>query len=321
MLDVVVDDIQKHFYDPTLKGLDWDVLVRKTRARIKGSESRSEMFTAISALVDRLQDSHTIFLPPARVGTVLFGFDAMPVGEEIRVYKFKKGGAAEKVGLTVGDRILAVNGYGAERRSFDQMMLYFRVLSPAPVLRLAYSRSGGPPQEVAVEGVIQERNAITDWTVYGLNRLRQEAAQWQSEQEKAHSEMLEGDVGLVRLPTFASGLYDPDATVGRIRKARALIVDLRRNPGGELDTLRRFMGFFEDAPVVILESQSRKKTEPLKAEPRAPHLTVPMFILVDSESSSAAEIFARHFQSAGVRWSSETEVLDGSTLGESFPTS
>lgn len=40
----------------------------------------------------------------------------------------------------------------------------------------------------------------------------------------------------------------------------------------------------------------RKKTETLRAKPRKPIIAGPMFILVDSETASSAEIFARHFQ-------------------------
>jgi C-terminal processing protease CtpA/Prc len=42
----------------------------------------------------------------------------------------------------------------------------------------------------------------------------------------------------------------------------------------------------------------RKKTEPIKIKPQRGSYSVPMAILIDSQSSSAAEMFARHFQRA-----------------------
>lgn len=92
---------------------------------------------------------------------------------------------------------------------------------------------------------------------------------------------------------FFSGL------LGKIKESRATIVDLRGNPGGAVDALAHFAGFFEEEPVEMAEMVGRKKSEMIKAKPHKPYLGGPLFILVDSQSSSAAEIFARHFQRTG----------------------
>ena len=67
MLKVVSSDIEKNFYDPTLKGLDWKALTAAAEERIKKATTAGEMMTTIFSLVDKLQDSHTKFLPPERV--------------------------------------------------------------------------------------------------------------------------------------------------------------------------------------------------------------------------------------------------------------
>jgi C-terminal processing protease CtpA/Prc len=78
---------------------------------------------------------------------------------------------------------------------------------------------------------------------------------------------------------------------------KAMIVDLRGNHGGDLDTLSEFTGHFVSEPGTMGEIVTRKKTEPVKLKPKKPNFaTIPLFVLVDSESASAAEMFARHLQ-------------------------
>lgn len=57
--------IENHFYDPNLKRLDWKRLVAETRQRIEQAPAPAQMYAEIFALVEKLGDSHTVFIPPA----------------------------------------------------------------------------------------------------------------------------------------------------------------------------------------------------------------------------------------------------------------
>ena len=102
MLKIVSQNIEKNFYDPNLKGLDWKALSSAAEARINDAKTPGEMLTAIFALVDKLKDSHTQFSPPSYVHRPLFGFEAKAFGEEIRIYQIKSGSAAANAGLQIG---------------------------------------------------------------------------------------------------------------------------------------------------------------------------------------------------------------------------
>lgn len=300
MLSVVAEDVEKNFYDPGLKGLDWKGLVAQTRERVKRANSRSEMFTAIYWLIDELLDSHTVFIPPLRASKVLFGFDAKAFGDEIRIYKLKEDGAAAKAGLKVGDRLLVVNGFRAERNSFDQMTFFFRALYPVTSLEIVYSRGEGPAQTLQLKGQVKEGQIILDLTSsWDWNAFRREIEAHKAEVEKPRSESYEDDIGYLRVPSFMVEKEGLDHHVGKVRESRSLIIDLRNNLGGSRDTVLRLMGFFEKEPTTIGEERERKKVKPLKVKPQKPSMQMPLWILVDSESASAAEIFARHLQRTG----------------------
>lgn len=297
ILETVSREIEKNFYDPTMRGLDWKALTSQARERIESAKTVSEMVTAIFSLVNKLQDSHTVFLPPGRIEKPLFGFEAKAFGEEIRIYELKKKGAALKAGLQLGDRVLGINGYRAERNTFDLLMLYLRALRPTERMEITIARGDEPPQQVVVPAEIKHGQVQTDLT--NLDNIYQLIREAESQKEVFRYFNHEGGIGYLQLPEFPHDEEFLYGFVKEIKKSRAAIIDLRGNPGGAVKGFEYFTGFFEDKPVVVAEMVGRKKTEPVKIKPKNPNLPVPLYILVDSQTASAGEIFARHFQRNG----------------------
>src|SRR5260370_39246927 len=100
ILTLVSKDVQKNFYDPTLKGLDWSALTEQARQRIRSADHVGAMIGAISALLYQLRDSHTVFYPAGTNGSrAIYGFKAHPFADEVLVYELEKGGPAAKAGL------------------------------------------------------------------------------------------------------------------------------------------------------------------------------------------------------------------------------
>ena len=293
MLKVVAGDIEKNYYDPALHGLDWKALTAQAEQRINQAKTPSEMITAIFLLVDKLKDSHTFFLPPSRVNRPLFGLNAKMFGDEARIYDLKPKGAAAAAGLQMGDRILEINGYRPQRKDFDNAMLYYRILHPLPKWKITYARGASPPQTVVVEAKIKTGTRALDLT--SEENIERYLTENFGESEKYFSSMLEDDIGYLQVPSFSG----ETVLLGNLQKPKAVILDLRGNPGGSTDALAEFAGHFEPQPVTMADMVGRKKREPIKVKSRGPNYSVPLVILVDSRSSSAAEIFARHFQRTG----------------------
>lgn len=115
ILKEVSETVQKNFYDPKLKGVNWKEGVEIAQKRIDQADHTGEMVPAITGLLARLNDSHTVFIPPGRTEHALFGFAAKPFGDDVFVYEVMPEGPAQSAGLQVGDRILAVNEFRATR--------------------------------------------------------------------------------------------------------------------------------------------------------------------------------------------------------------
>lgn len=295
ILKVVASEIEKNYYDPTLGGVDWNAAVEQARQKIEVAKSNGEMMTAIFMLIDKLKDSHTRFLPPGRVARPLFGFSAQPVGEEIRVYHVNKGGAAQAAGLLPGDRILKVNGFDVSRRSWDDMMMFYRVLRPVPQLSVTFARGNEPAQTVTINAKVKEQKRTLDLTqgedIWTIIRGAEK-------NEPIHrSGMIDGDLGYLRIAEFDR--EDFDRFVGDIKNTKVSIIDLRRDPGGLVVGLQDLVGHMEPNEGLLQTVTTRKKTQEDRYKAKSPAFHGKMVILVDSESASAAEIFTRHFQANG----------------------
>jgi carboxyl-terminal processing protease len=158
-------------------------------------------------------------------------------------------------------------------------------------------RGNEPARAVRVEAHVQPEALIEDLT--NIDNIYKLIREEQGDRDEAKYRVDEDGIAYLYLPHFG---YSPEKIgklVEKIQKARALVVDLRDNPGGREETLSAFLGHFQTEPAVIGETISRKKKEPMKVKPQKLQLSIPLFFLVDSESSSAAEVVPRHLQLAG----------------------
>jgi C-terminal processing protease CtpA/Prc len=173
------------------------------------------------------------------------------------------------------------------------MMLYFRVLHPAHALDIEYSRDNGAPQKIHLEAKVREKAVVTDLTdSFNFWDMLRDI---ESDNEVTYHYKMEGDIGYLQIPRFV--YYDDGFISGLLKKvsnSKAIVIDLRGNPGGAVKALEDIAGYFEPQPVVVADLLGRKKPEQIKVKPKNPNLPVPMVILVDSQSFSCSELFARH---------------------------
>src|ERR1700733_3052003 len=64
ILQVVANDVKKHYYDPSFHGVNWDAKVAEAKGKVASATSFNMAMSHIAAMLDTLDDSHTFFLPP-----------------------------------------------------------------------------------------------------------------------------------------------------------------------------------------------------------------------------------------------------------------
>jgi carboxyl-terminal processing protease len=107
----------------------------------------------------------------------------------------------------------------------------------------------------------------------------------------------DGRVMILRFPAFSFAQGHVDDVMKKARKNQALIIDLRGNGGGSVETLKEFISNFFDHEVKIADRQMRDNSKPLMAKSSGKDAFVgKLIVLVDSMSGSASEILARVVQ-------------------------
>jgi len=101
---------------------------------------------------------------------------------------------------------------------------------------------------------------------------------------------------VLKVPEFSFSAVEVADMIGKARTHQDLIVDLRGNPGGAIDTLKYLVGGLFDKEVKIGDRLGRKDTKPEVAKPLHNPFLGKLVVLVDARSASAAELFARIMQ-------------------------
>ena len=133
-------------------------------------------------------------------------------------------------------------------------------------------------------------------------------------------EMLEGFIGLVEIINFDS--RSGEETIKAIENLyaqgmQALIFDLRYNPGGRVDELLQILDFLlPEGEIFIFEDQGGREIIHYAG---ADFFSIPMVVMVNGNSFSAAEFFAAILQEEGVAYIVGTQTSGKSRSQQLFP--
>lgn len=296
ILDTVVKGIRESYYDPKTNGVDWNTVMANARTKIAEANSLNAALAQVAAAVDTLNDSHTVFYPPYRPYKLDFGLQYQMVWSRCFVMRVRPGSDAEAKGVKPGAEVLSIDGVVPKRQNLRGIEYLIKDLDPKPELALELQYPSGQKQSVHIKPKITEASAFTARFGGGVwNDLRRED---DNERHRLRMQVVEfNDVAILKFPEFRYGAEDYHTLSGKIKNAKTLIVDLRGDPGGAVVSLEWFLGMFFDKDTKICDRVERKKTKPEIVKSQH-HMYFPgkVIVLVDSNSSSAAEIFARVMQ-------------------------
>ena len=295
MLKDVSNDVKMNYYDPHLHGLDWDAKVREAKEKIDKADSLNRALSSIAAVLDGLNDSHTVFLPPPRPYVYDYGFQMQMIADRCYVTRVRPGSDAEAKGLKPGDEVRTVNGYTPTRGDYWRMQYLFWVLRPQQSLQLNIRGLDGGERQVDVIPKFRQLpkvNHLNELNVFDIDR------EVNDEKRVLGVRYANRDYNLliVRLPEFISFSDEVDSIISKIKAYKAVVFDLRGNPGGVADMVQSLLGGVFDHKVKIGDRVGRGTNKPIETAHHFRPYAGKLAVLVDSNSSSAAEIFARVIQ-------------------------
>jgi C-terminal processing protease CtpA/Prc len=298
MLRTVYDEIRKNYYDPTYHGAALDSTYARVDKALDGSATNTDAFFLIATFVSTLQDSHTFFVPPAHIHPMDRGFQMEPIGDACFVTRVKpKTDAALK--LHPGDRILSINGYTAERRSYQLLQYLFQTLAPTPTLTMVLADPKGAQRTEVVKASFRPGKDTLDLSgdesSEDNHRLLVEG---ENEEHRNRERLIDaGDIVIWKMPDFDASEDAINSSFGNVKKHGTLILDLRGNPGGNVEILKLMLAHVFNREIKLADRVSRKDTKPVmvKASNWGAY-NGKIIVLTDSNSGSAAELFARVMQ-------------------------
>ena len=128
--------------------------------------------------------------------------------------------------------------------------------------------------------------------------------------------ILEDNIGYIRLVEFREKTAnDLIEALDKLKKEdfKALIIDVRNNPGGLLDSAVETASIFleEGKPIVSIKSKDQNQVLYKSLKTKEKYLNVPIVILINKGSASASEIFA-----SALRYNNKAILIGENTFGK-----
>lgn len=260
----------------------WSFLNEQFYGEIPANNER--VYGAIRGMVASFGDPNTGFIDPTRAAVMNENISGSfeGIGATIRLDEAGRllivdplpEGPAFKAGLRPDDIILEVDGQSIENLSLYEAVLLIRGPAGSEVVLTIFREGELKPFDVSIT-----RDKI--------------------EIEVVQSEMLDNNIGYVRLAQFTNGASGKimEAAAGLLDQgATSLIFDLRSNPGGLLSEAVAVSSLFLDQGTVVIEKLKDEEKKFDAAHGLHLDTEIPLVVLVNGGSASASEIVAGAIQ-------------------------
>lgn len=233
---------------------------------------------AIKGMTNSLNDPYTVFMNKKEYDSfntettgeyVGLGIQVEAKDNKIQVVSCFEDSPAKKAGIIAGDIIQKVNGTAYAGSDLEKAIAVMKGKEDTEVTVTFYRASKGSFD------VKLKRQKIEMNTVKG--------------------EMLDSQIGYINISMFDSNTgtnFSKELKTLKNKNMKGLILDLRDNPGGSLETCIQVTSNFVKKNDVIVSTIDKYKKETKYKSDGGDAIGMPLVVLVDGGTASASEIFS-----------------------------
>ena len=241
------------------------------------------LYGAVAGAVNSLQDPYSVFLPPQEASEFQeelsgnfegIGAEIAIKHQQLVVVSPLDDSPAEAAGLRGGDAILQVNGEDTASLTLEEAVGKIRGPAGTEVVLTVFRKGLDAPEEYKIIRAKIEVKSLSyeirehQGKKIGYLELRRFGEETKGELNRAVSEFLAGGV-------------------------TGVILDMRNNPGGYLDTAVDVASIWvTEGQVVVIQKFADGQQEEYRANGSARFSGMPTVVLVNGGSASASEIVA-----------------------------
>jgi carboxyl-terminal processing protease len=270
-------------------------------------DNRALYEAAVNGLLKSLSDTGTFYVDPETYHINVLpsgsfegiGATVSQQGDEIVIVAPIAGTPAEAAGVRADDVVLEVDGESTQGWTVDQAVLKIRGPSGTPVT-LTLRHTDGTVEDITI--IRDEIRVESVSTVPPGGTLKDETGTSVT------------DLAYVRILEFTSRTEEELSPVLRDVSQggyKGLILDLRGNPGGLLDTTVGVADMFLDKGTILIEVSRDGDERSFNARSGGEAVDVPLVVLVDQFSASGAEVL-----SAAIQQNDRGVLLGQQTFGK-----
>src|SRR2546423_1562655 len=322
VFEKVWHEIRDHYYDPGFNGVNWDEVHQRYFPLVNASKNDQEFYALMSQMTSELHDAHTRFNSPEQWKNfrkqqgVTLGFGVDDVDGKTVVTSVLPASNAAHAGVEPGMVVLSVDGTPVAERIAEIEQKRLPSSTERATRWFVYNRVFAGP--LSMPALVELRRA--DGSVFTAKISREIHS---SAPEVMVRPLNSGNV-YIRFDGFqAPVVKEIKRALEKFRDAPGIILDLRRNGGGDLAVLLPIAGYFFDKKTLFAKDSTRTG-KPLSAYAGLFKLPLqlyvgknggqiysgPLVILVDSHSASSSEVFA-----AGMQETRRAKILGSQSCG------
>jgi carboxyl-terminal processing protease len=331
--------IRDSYYDPGMRGVDWNHVREELRPRAEHARDLGELRGVLREMVGRLGESHFALIPgeivsaldpsklrsPASSGDLAggpgdVGIELRLIGNDVVVWRIDESGPAYKAGVRMGWIVDSVEGYGAAkgratlaRAKTESETRETRLRLPYTVMSLFHGDAGTILHARFLDGARKHvdmalRRQPTVGEPVRFGNLPTIIARLTSTRVPITPGAGGGCVGVIRFNTWMTPMLPAfERALDSLRDCRGIVIDIRGNLGGLGAMVMGIGGFFIDSVVALgtmrtRGSEIRFVTNPRRASSSgAPERPYAgaVAVITDPLSMSTSEIFAAGMQGVG----------------------